>query len=178
MNRLFRVLVVLTCSFMFIGAGVACADTLQFTLAGPVSASFELSSSPFVNAGDFGSGAGFKLAAPDLMVNGAAAASDFLAFYNTSLLGGFGIFASASNPVVHLIGPQIYSGTESNPIFSPGTFSFTAFPNGTAPFTLTVTDLSSVSTPEPSVTVLLAVGLVMVGLVLLHFKPNLSVQAS
>jgi hypothetical protein len=171
MNRLFRVLVALICSVMFIGVGVACADTLQFTLAGPVSASFQLPSSLFVNAGDFGSGAGFKVASPNLP-------NDFLAFYNASMLGGFGIFASASNPVVHVTGPQLYGGPESNPTFLTGTFSLTGFPNGTGPFTLTVTDLSNVSTPEPSVTVLLAVGLVIVGLVVLHFKPNFSVQAS
>ena len=178
MNRLFRVLVALIFSVMFIGAGVACADTLQFTLAGPVSASFELPSSPFVNPGDFGSGAGFRVASPDLMVNGTAAANDFLTFYNASMLGGFGIFATASNPVVHVTGPQIYSGPESNPTFATGTFPLTGFPDGTTPFTLTVTDISTVSTPEPSIMVLLAIGLVVVGLVLVRFKPNFSLQAS
>ena len=62
MNRLFRVLVTLICSVMFLGAGVACADTLQFTLTGPVSASFELASSPSVMAGDFQSGSLFRVA--------------------------------------------------------------------------------------------------------------------
>src|ERR1700676_4100175 len=159
MNRLFRVLVVLICSVMFIGAGVACADTLQFTLTGPVSASFELASSPFVMAGDSSSGAGFRVASPDLVVNNAAAGNDFLTFYNTSLLGGFGIFVTASNPAVHVTGPQLYNGPESNPTFLTGTFSLIGFPNGTGPFTLTVTDISTVSTPEPSVMVLLAIGL-------------------
>jgi hypothetical protein len=162
---------------MFIGAGVACADTLQFTLAGPVSASFELASSPFVMAGDFSSG-GFRVAPPDLMVNNAAAGNDFLTFYNASLLGGFGIFVTAFNPAVHVTGPQLYSGPESNPTFSTGTFSLTGFPNGAGPFTLTVTDISTVSTPEPSVIVLLFIGLAIVGLTLLRFKPNFSVQAS
>ena len=171
MNRLFRVLVALICSVMFIGVGVACADTLQFTLAGPVSASFQLPSSLSVMAGDFGSGAGFKVASPNLP-------NDFLTFYNASMLGGFGIFASASNPVVHVTGPQIYSGPESNPTFATGTFPLTGFPDGTTPFTLTVTDISTVSTPEPSIMVLLAIGLVVVGLVLVRFKPNFSLQAS
>jgi len=161
---------------MFLGAGVACADTLQFTLAGPVSASFELASSPFVMGGDFSSGAGFRVAAPDLVVNNVAAGNDFLTFYNTSLLGGFGIFVTASNPAVHVTGAQLYSGPESNPTFSTGTFSLTGFPNGTGPFTLTVTDISNV--PEPSVMVLLFIGLAVVGLTLLRFKPNFSVQAS
>jgi hypothetical protein len=162
---------------MFIGADVACADTLQFTLAGPVSASFDLPSVPSVMPGNVDSGFGFTITPADLMVNGAAA-NGFLAFYNASASGGFGIFASGFNTVVHLSGAQIYGGTESNPTFAPGTLSLTEFPNGTTPFTLTVTDISNVSTPEPSVTVLLAIGLMVIGLVLLHFKPNFSVRAS
>jgi hypothetical protein len=175
MNRLFRVLVVLICSVMFIGAGVACADTLQFTLTGPVSASFELASSPSVI--DFDSGSLFRVAPPDLMVNGTAA-NDFIAFYNASLLGGFGIFISASDPAVHVTGPQLYSGPESNPTFSTGTFSLIGFPSGNGPFTLTVTDISTVSTPEPSVVVLLFIGLAVLGLMILRVKPNFSVQGS
>jgi hypothetical protein len=35
MNRLCRVLLLL-CSALFIGAGVASADTMEFTLTGPV----------------------------------------------------------------------------------------------------------------------------------------------
>jgi hypothetical protein len=177
MDRLFRALVTLICSVMFIGAGVACADTLQFTLAGPVSASFELASSPSVMVGDFASGAGFRVASPDLVVNNAAAGNDFLTFYNASMLGGFGIFVTASDPAVHVTGPQLYSGPESNPTFSTGTFSLIGFPTGAGPFTLTVTDISMVSTPEPSVMILLFIGLAIVGLTLLRFKPNFSVQA-
>ena len=178
MNRLFRVLVTLICSVMFLGAGVACADTLQFNLTGPVSASFELASSPSVMGGDFQSGSLFRVAPPDLMVNNAAAGNDFMAFYNASMLGGFGIFVTASNPAVHVTGPQLYTGPESNPTFLTGTFSLIGFPSGNGPFTLTVTDISTVSTPEPSVVVLLFIGMAIIGLTLLRLKPNFSVQAS
>ena len=47
-------------------------------------------------------------------------------------------------------------------------------------YTLTIKDLStpSTATPEPSVTILLAIGLLAVGLTVLKFKPNFGVSAS
>jgi hypothetical protein len=45
-------------------------------------------------------------------------------------------------------------------------------------YNLTIKDLSVVATPEPSVTILLAIGLLAVGLTVLRFKPNFGVNAS
>jgi hypothetical protein len=181
MNRLFQVLV-LICAVLFIGVGVASADTMQFTLSGPVSASFDLSSTPSIMMGNSDPGFGFMVAPVNLMVNGSAAPGDFLAFYNSSVLGGgMGIFVSGTERTVLGLGAQIYGGTETNPTFAPGTFTLAdanVVPSVPGAYTLTVTDLTTVSTPEPSVTILLAIGLVAFGLVVIGFKPNFGVSAS
>jgi hypothetical protein len=184
MNRLFRVLI-LICSALFIGVGVASADNLEFTLAGPVTASFDMtvnSSGLLTLPFSFDTGVGFVVAPTNLMVSGAAS-GDFLAFYNgdPAIGGGLAIFASATDMVAYASGPQIYGGTEGSPTFAPGVFSLadgTAATPVPATYTLTITDLSTVSTPEPSVTILLAIGLLAVGLTVLRFKPNYGVRAS
>jgi hypothetical protein len=182
MNRPFRVLVLL-CSTLFISVGIATADTLQFTLAGPVSATFDLSSGPLtIGSPDFNPGVGFKVAPTNLVVNGDGS-GDFLVFYNGDpfIGGGIGIFASGTAMIGYASGPQIYGGTEMNPTFAPGVFTLAdGAPSTPVPgaYTLTITDLTNVSTPEPSVTILLAIGLLAVGLVVLRFKPNLGVSAS
>jgi hypothetical protein len=180
MNRLFRVLV-LICSAMFIGAGVASADTLQFTLSGPVSASFDLLSSPSIMSGNSDPGFGFIITPNNLMVNGAAS-GDYLAFYNSSSAGGgVGIFVSGTQMVALALGSQIYGGTETNPTFAPGNFTLadaSVVPFITGAYTLTITDLTTVSTPEPSVTILLAIGLLALGLAVLRYKRGFVTTAS
>ena len=173
MNRLFYVLVLL-CSVLFIGVGVASADTLEFTLTGPVAAVFDMTvNSSGVLTLPFASDLNFGLVVQpnNLTVNGAAAPKDFLAFYNSAIGGGVAIFATASDMVTYAAGPQIYGGDEKTPTFAPGTVSLA----GTS--SLTIKDLS-VPTPEPSVTILLAIGLLALGLTVLRFKPNFGVSAS
>jgi hypothetical protein len=116
----------------------------------------------------------------NLVVNGAPS-GDFLVFYNEAFAGGFGIFPSGTEMTAYATGPQIYGGTELNPTFAPGVFTLDDDVTGTpvpGAYTLTVTDLTTVSTPEPSVTILLAIGLLAVGLAVFRFKPNLGVSAS
>ena len=181
MNRILRVLV-LVCSAISIGAGVASADTLQFTLSGPVSASFDLSSAPTIMTGNSDPGFGFIVTPIGLMVNGSAAPGEYLAFYNSAVLGGgMGIFVSGTQRIALGLGAQIYGGTETNPTFASGMFTLAdanVVPSVPGAYTLTVTDLTTVSTPEPSVTVLLAIGLLAFGLVVIRFKPNFGVSAS
>jgi hypothetical protein len=184
MNRLFYVLVLLFAA-LFVNVGVASADTLEFTLTGPVAAVFDMTvnSSGVLTLPIMSTlNAGFRVQPTNLTVNGAAAPTDFLTFYNGSTEGGgFAIFPSAFSMVAYASGPQIYGGDENAPTFAPGTFSLA---DGTAAvpvigtYTLTITDLSTVSTPEPSVTILLAIGLLAVGLTVLRFKPNFGVSAS
>jgi hypothetical protein len=137
---------------------------------------------PFTFSPNFG----VRLQPTNLTVNGAAAPTDFLVFYNSdpTIGGGFAIFPSAFSLAAYASGPQIYSGAENAPTFAPGSFSLA---DGTAAdpvigtYTLTIKDLSTPSTaitPEPSVTILLAIGLLAVGLTVLRFKPNVGLSAS
>jgi hypothetical protein len=84
---------------------------------------------------------------------------DFVSFYNAAFGGGFAIMADASTIMAYPFGPQIYGGTESNPTFAPGSFTLTDgnARDGTVPgtYSLTISDLTNVTTPEPSVTILL-----------------------
>jgi hypothetical protein len=180
MNRLCRVLVLL-CSALFIGAGVASADTLEFTLTGPVAAVFDMSvnSSGVLNLPfTFVTGEGFVVTPTNLMVNGVSS-GDFLAFYNPGVGGGFGIFASGTDMVSYASGPQIYGGTEGSPTFASGAFILNngaVVPAVSGAYDLTIKDLSAVAAPEPSVTILLIIGLLAVGLTVLRFKPGFVVN--
>src|ERR1700693_6331220 len=158
MNRLFYVLILL-CSASFVGVGAASADTLQFTLDKglvPV-AVFDLTvnSSNVLTPSASHLNVGFVVQPTNLTVNGAAAPTVFLSFYNGSVHGGFAFFPAGFNMTAYASGPQIYGGDENAPTFAPGTFSLA---DGTAAnpvigtYTLTIKDLSTVSTPEPSVT--------------------------
>ena len=92
------------------------------------------------------------------------------------------VFRGHSLSRAYPFGPQIYGGTESNPTFAPGSFTLTDgnAPDGTVSgtYSLTISDLTNVTTPEPSVTILLGIGLVGVGLMALRFKPNFGVSAN
>jgi hypothetical protein len=189
MNRLSRVLVVV-CTVLFLGVGVASADTipgeLTFTLTGPVSATFELPSQFPAGSGFMGvSGfavvipsmvlGGFGTGGVNLIINGSPSA-DFLAFYNAT--GGFhgGLIASLNGMSADIFlvggGQQIYTGPETSPMFSPGTFTFS---NGSI---LTITGGPTVGTPEPSVTILLGIGLLALGLTVLGYKRGFATSAS
>jgi hypothetical protein len=191
MNCLSRIFVIV-CSVLFLGAGVASADTmpaeLTFTLSGPVTATFQLPSQ--LSAPSIGPELGFGFVIPsmqvagfgangvNLMINGAPSA-DFLAFYNATgdFHGGFAAFQNAFVADFLLIGgqPQLYSGPETSPIFSPGTFTLTS---GNSIYTLTISGGSAVGTPEPSATILLSIGLLALGLTILGYKRGFALSAS
>src|ERR1700732_679961 len=164
MNRLYRVLLLL-CSALFVGVGVASADTLEFTLTGPLVAVFDVTvdSSGLLTPFQFHTGIGFGVTPTNLTINGLAApTTDFLGFYNPAVGGGVAIFASGTDMVTYASGPQIYGGTEQNPTFSAtGSPIKLAAATAAMPtlgqYSLTIKDLSVVATPEPSVTILLAI---------------------
>ena len=179
MKRLTRVLVVV-CTVLFLGVGVASADTLlTFTLTGPVTATFELPSQ--LTTGE--ASQDFAVVVPSMVltsfggltINGSPS-PDFLAFYNAT--GGFhgGFSASLNGFTVDIFlvgtGQQIYSGPETSPMFSPGTFNFS---DGSV---LTISSGPTVGTPEPSVTILLGIGLLALGLTVLGYKRGFATAAS
>jgi hypothetical protein len=144
----------LVATFIFLAVLPAHADsgdTYTFTLTGPVSASWTLAENP--TPLEFESGTAFAVEPTDLVVDGIAV-SDVLCFFNISDLGGLNSFVVLPD----LIGPQIYSGDESNPTFLTGTYYFTNWETGAAE-TLSVTP-----TPEPTTILLLFSGIAMLGL--------------
>jgi hypothetical protein len=164
-------------AILFFTAGIASADSFisyQFTGAG-VSASFELP----VNSTVLSSNDSFNfIVMPiDLMINGVNS-SDGLDFFSEAWGGGFSAFSGGPAADINVTGPQLYTGPESAPImalFGADGVTFMDFLTGDPAGTLTTT---VTSTPEPSATVLLGVGLLAVGLAALRFKPSLTVTAN
>jgi hypothetical protein len=178
-------LALLLSSMLFLTAGIASADsfiTYQFT-GGGITASFEVPVNPTVVS--FTPGFDFVVMPVDLMINGASS-SDFVNFYNAVAGGGFVVTDGGTTAVINTAGPQLYSGSEGSPTMLgtvaggvPLTGSMPGLPGGTLSTPGTVGPVGGVtSTPEPSVTVLLGVGLLAIGMAVLRFKPNFGVSAS
>jgi hypothetical protein len=110
-----------------------------------------------------------------LTINGSPS-PDFLAFYNATGTFGGGFLASPDGMTADIFlvggGQQIYSGSEASPTFAPGTFTFS---DGSV---LTITGGPTVGTPEPSVTILLSIGLWALGLAVLRSKRGFATTAS
>jgi hypothetical protein len=152
---------------------------LTFTLTGPVTATFELPSQ--LTTGQ--ASPGFAVVVPSgvltsfggLTINGSPS-PDFLAFYNATGAFHGGFLASLNGFTVDIFlvgtGQQIYSGPENSPTFSNGTFTFS---DGSI---LTISGGPSVGTPEPSVTILLGIGLLALGLTVLGYKRGFATTAS
>jgi hypothetical protein len=165
---------------LFLTVGIASADSITYQFTGAVSASFELPVNPTVIA--FTPGFDFIVMPTNLLINGAPS-SDRLNFYNATGGGGGGFLAACGLTCVDIsvAGPQLYSGPEGSPTMLgvvAGGITLTDFETGAVAGTLTSSTLGSVSTPEPSATVLLGIGLLTVGLAALGFKPRLAITAN
>jgi hypothetical protein len=167
-------------ALLFLITGIASADTLityQFT-GGGITASFQLPVNPTVIAST--PGFDFIVMPISLMINGAPS-SDRVNFYNSSAGGGFVVTDGGSTTVLNTAGPQLYSGPESSPTMlgvATGGVALTDFMTGAPVGTLTTPGTPGpVSTAEPSVTILLGVGLLALGLAVLAFKPRLAIVA-
>jgi hypothetical protein len=171
----FRVALLLSV-LLLLTVGIASADTLityQFTGG----TSFQLPVNPVPT--NFDLGFDFQVTPIKLMINGAPS-NDFLVFYSPLSGGGFGAFACGSCQDISVVGPQLYSGPENSPtMLGLGDTGVTLTDAaGTTGMISTPGTPSTISTPEPSVTILLGIGLFAVGLAALGFKPRLAITAN
>jgi hypothetical protein len=170
MNLLSRAFLLLT-AVLFVGVLGAQAQEVQFSLTGPVDATAVVFTNP-APAGEITSsdlGGGFTLTPISLTVGGVALplgslSSDYsLNFYNFAAMGG-GFSATTNDGLTDAFstfGPQLYTGPENDPSFASligaGPISLGDFDTGTAgAYTLTVTAVTPVGTPEPSALLVLA----------------------
>jgi hypothetical protein len=172
---------------LFLTAGIASADTLiTYQVTGAITASFEVPVNPTVLGSDLG--INFLVTPINLMINGVATSGDTIDFFHAgSAGGGFAIVTGGgTGSVLDASGPQLYTGLENAPTMLgvvAGGVPLTNFdPTGAtgAPVGMLTTPgtAGSVSTPEPSATVLLGVAFLAIGLAVLGFKPRLAITAN
>lgn len=139
-----------------LAAGAAHASIFQYNLTGDTTAQFQLDTTlpPDVSA----EGAAFVIANVTGNFPGLTSPTAVVTFYNTAFGGGFEIDnADQSMILVSTNGPQLYTGSESDPNLLLGTFLLTEY-QGTGNYVLAVTDVTSV-VPEPATGAMLFGGL-------------------
>jgi hypothetical protein len=146
-------------AFLFLSALPAKADssseTMTYTLSGPTTATFTISMNS--NPGFSVAGVAFTMDPIVLTMDGTSM-TDTIVFFNSSELGGL---ESVFSCLPDLIGAQLYTGSESDPVFLAGVFQLVDIQTG-ALYTLTACETSAV--PEPSTVLMLLSGLFLVGL--------------
>ena len=146
----------LTGIMLLVSVGAARADTLQFVVSGQAgSATFDLARNPTVTS--FSNGNYFTVAVHNGSINllgySFLAPPFVLEFSNASAGGGFGLVVPILGDL-QLKGAQMFAGYYSAPTFSPGTYFLD----------YGLVKVTVMSTPEPSALLLLAFGLVGLGL--------------
>jgi hypothetical protein len=126
--------------------------TLSYTLTGPVSATWTMSQDPTTLFPT--DGIAFVVDVPDLVVGGAAT-PDMIVFFSLGDMGGVN---SVTDAIPDLIGPQLYTGSETNPVMLTGIFNLINSDTGAAE----VLTVKKQAMPEPGTLLLLSAGLLVV----------------
>jgi hypothetical protein len=144
---------------MLFSAGFAHAGLYQFNVTGDYTASWQLDST--VAPDDAGDGQVFTLWDVEGTFPGSGLDLVELSFYHADQGGGLEIYDLRGGMGTLLLsdGSQLYTGSESAPTFTLGTFALTEY-HGSSRYTLTVTDLAGpVTVPEPATGAMLLGGL-------------------
>jgi hypothetical protein len=144
-------------------------QTVSYTLTGATDATFTVSMDTPTSPTPELSGSYFFMVQPTNLVVDGTSMSDTIVFFNLSDLGGLN---SVFDALPDLGGPQLYSGSESDPTLLTGVFSLYDLETG-ASYTLTANAVPA-SMPEPTTTIMLLAGLFAVGLGLKRRSVNLS----
>ena len=156
----------------------AVAAPLSFTLTGSREASFVLDSNPtptsFSSIILGGTNFGDQISFSD--VGGSYGGTPGVATigFGTGLAATLNI-GSPSLGFTQFVGPNLFSGTAANPIFSAGTFSLSSIVSGNS--TLTISSLVG-AVPEPGTWAMMILGLGMAGAGLRYRRRSTSVSYS
>jgi hypothetical protein len=162
--KLLSRIALLIAAALFLGAGSARADTmLFFSITGPTTATFELPTHPTVNPYKAASDDGFLITPINLTIDGTPSDA-FVAFYLDPNNGALAILNSTVDDVIALTGIQLFSGSPFYPVFAAhGPVVLSDAYTGDPAYTLTIGE-NPPAVPEPSTMLLLAAGLLPLGL--------------
>lgn len=157
--KLLKSLRIAAVAVMLFSAGVAQAALIQFNLTGDYTASWQLDTS--VPPYDPTPGLWVTYIDVPGTFPGASSPVVDITFYTPALDGGFEIYDfNADALLVATTGPQLYTGPETNPTFTLGTFDLTDF-DGPGLYTLTISAVTDAAVPEPATGALLLGGLAL-----------------
>ena len=144
-------------AFLLLSAGAANAALIQFNLTGSYTASWQLDSSQVPDDPFIGVWATYIDVTGSFP--GASQAAVDITFYSPLLDGGFEIYDyNAGIALVATAGPQLYTGLESHPVFTLGTFALTDY-DGPGLYLLTISEVADAAVPEPATGAMLLGGL-------------------
>jgi hypothetical protein len=156
----------------------AMAAPLSFTLTGSREASFVLDSNPTPTSFSSTILGGYNFGDQISFDNVAGTFGGTPGF--ASIGFGTGIFATLNvgSPTLafaQFVGPDLFSGTAANPVFTAGTYNLTSIVSGAS--TLTISSLTSAA-PEPGTWIMMILGFGMAGFGLRYRRRSTSVSYS